>query len=573
MLKHPELILVAAALLPVLLVVRKVRVTGPYSLTRIAHWRTRRRPVVVWRDGPFLGWTRSILGLTRWAFGSREDTVAIVGPPRISGKTAGIVIPQAAMWDGALVTTSTKPDVLHFTAPRRQELAERHGGRIYVYAPTAAGPVEGIEPMRWSPLAGCEDPLIAAARVDALVQVANVGKNVENADHWRSGAARILRAYFLAAAHHPTHAGDFALVTRWISLQEFNEPLTILTNLRVEGAQDWAADLLGIAQRTNDKERSSFFAAASTSLKVTAIPRVLRSCSATDIDPEEFIRTRSTLYVISPSELQTQLAPLCAALVESIVYAAYRLHDAYGRPRTSAVAATVRFASNLWRLVTGQQPLPAADAEWPARLLLQLDELTNIAPVPSLESIVSQGAGRGVLICWIVQSLAQLRNRYGDATADAIWSASTCKVVFGGLADGPTLDHISRLIGDHKVPTRTVNTGAEGKQTVTRGHEWRPRLAPSQLRELRRKWAVLLYHHRKPVAVRVPIAARKWRMRQAVIEWSGAAILRPGTQPAPVRPAQPATWPEVRPRVVHLEEPPAGAGTGASANGSAEVEG
>jgi type IV secretion system protein VirD4 len=569
MLRHLEIILGAAVLLAVLLVVRNVRVTGPYSLTRIAHWRTRRRPAVVWRDGPFLGWTRSIFGLTKWAFGSREDTVAIVGPPRISGKTAGIVIPQAAMWTGALVTTSTKPDVLHFTAARRRELAERHSGRIYVYAPTAAGPVEGIEPMRWSPLAGCEDPLIAAARVDALVQVADVGKNVENADHWRSGAARILRAYFLAAAHHPTHAGDFALVTRWISLQEFNEPLSILTNLRVDGAQDWGADLLGIAQRTNDKERSSFFAAASTSLKVTAIPRVLRSCSATDIDPEEFIRTRSTLYIISPSELQAQLAPLCAALVESIVHAAYRLHDAHGRPRTSALSGIARFASHLWRLVTGQQPLPPID-EGPPRLLLQLDELTNIAPVPNLESIVSQGAGRGVLICWIVQSLAQLRNRYGDATADAIWSASTCKVVFGGLADGPTLDHISRLIGDHKVPTRTVNIGPNGGQTQeTRGFEWRPRLAQSQLRELRRKWALLLYHHRKPVAIRVPIAARKWRMRQAVVEWSGAAIPRPVT----VRPAQPATWPEVRPHVVHLEEPPAGTATAASANGGAEVEG
>jgi type IV secretion system protein VirD4 len=572
MLKHPQPLIAAAAVLPVLLVIRNVRVTGPCSLTRIAHWRTRRRPVVVWREGPFLGWSRSILGLTRWAFGSREDTVAIVGPPRISGKTAGIVIPQAAMWNGALVTTSTKPDVLHFTAARRRELAELHGGRIYVYAPTAAGPVEGIEPMRWSPLAGCEDPLIAAARVDALVQVADVGKNVENADHWRSGAARILRAYFLAAAHHPTHAGDFALVTRWISLQEFREPLAILANLHVEGAQDWAADLLGIAERTNDKERSSFFAAASTSLKVTAVPRVLRSCSATDIDPEKFIRTRSTLYIISPSELQAQLAPLCAALVESIVYAAYRLHDGYGRPRTSVLAAGVRFGSNLWRFATGQQPVPP-DHEGPARLLLQLDELTNIAPVPSLETIVSQGAGRGVLICWIVQSLAQLRNRYGDATADAIWSASTCKVVFGGLADGPTLDHISRLIGDHMLPTRTVSTDAEGKRSETRGHEWRPRLAPSQLRELRRKWAVLLYHHRKPVALRVPIAAKRWRMRRAVIEWNGAGLSRPAARPAQARPDQPATWAEVRPRVVHLKEPPAAPAPGASANAGAEVEG
>jgi type IV secretory pathway TraG/TraD family ATPase VirD4 len=159
---------------------------------------------------------------------------------------------------------------------------------------------------------------------------------------------------------------------------------------------------------------------------------------------------------------------------------------------------------------TNQDP-PADDR--PPRVLLQLDELTNIAPLPSLESIVSQGAGRGVPICWTVQSLAQLRHRYGDHAADAIWSASTCKVVFGGLADTPTLDQIARLVGDHRVKTRTVARD-QGLRRVTTGREWRPRLSQSQLHELRQGWTVLLYHHRKPYALRAPVAAKKRRMRR-----------------------------------------------------------
>jgi type IV secretion system protein VirD4 len=457
--------------LAVLWVVRRLLCTGPYKLPRVLPWGVGRRPVVVWRDRPFLGWSRGLVGQTRWAFGSPEDTVAIVGPPRISGKTAGLVIPQAAMYDGALVTTSTKPDVLRHTAARRMELARKHGGRIYVYAPTATGPVDGFRPMRWSPLAGCEEPLVAAMRVDALVTVADVGRNVENADHWRAGAARILRGYFLAAAHHPAHPGDFAVVARWLSLHEFREPLSILSGLRVDGAQEWAADLAGVSERTNDRERSSFFAAAATALKVTAVPRVLRSCSATDIDPAEFIRTRSTLYIISPSEYQAGLAPLCAALVESIVTEAYRLHDAHRR----GAGGLRQLAALVWQFLTARDPAPPDVG--PPRVLLQLDELTNIAPLPNLESIVSQGAGRGVPCCWTVQSLAQLRNRYGDHAAEAIWSASTCKVVFGGLADVSTLDQVSRLIGDHRVRTRTSSIDPEGWRRRTKagsgGPEWR----------------------------------------------------------------------------------------------------
>lgn len=522
------LVAIAVALSLVLWVVRQILCTGPYRLPRVLPWRVSRRPVLMWHTGPFLGWSRGILGQTRWAFGSREDTVAIVGPPRISGKTAGIVIPQAAMFDGALVTTSTKPDVLRHTAARRLELARQHGGDVYVYAPTATGPIEGFEPVRWSPLAGCEDPLVAAMRVDALVSVAEVGKNVENADHWRTGAARILRPYFLAAAHHSRQPGDFALVARWLSLHEFREPLSILSSLRVEGAQEWAADLAGVAERTNDRERSSFFAAAQAAVKATAVPRVLRSCSGTDIDPAAFINTRSTLYIISPSEYQTALAPLCAALVESIVVAAYRLHDAH---RPAPAFDPARLAENVRRFVTGQEPIRQ---EEPPRTLLQLDELTNIAPVPTLESIVSQGAGRGVPICWTAQSLAQLRNRYGDHAADAIWSASTCKVVFGGLADVPTLDQVSRLIGDHRVPTRTVSLDNDGfTRRRTRGYEWRPRLAPSQLRELPRRWTVLLYHQRKPYAMRAPIAVRKRRLRRAL---RPVTVVRPARQQATALP-------------------------------------
>jgi type IV secretion system protein VirD4 len=501
------------AIAVVLLLVRRWRCTGPYRLSRVVPRRVRRRPVVVWRRGMFLGWARGLLGQTRWAFAGREDTIAIVGPPRISGKTAGIVIPQAVMWDGALVTTSTKPDVLRHTAARRLELARAHGGDVYVYAPTATGPIEGFRPIRWTPLAGCEDPLAAAMRVDALVTVADVSKNVENADHWRTGAARILRPYFLAAANHTDRPGDFALVRQWLSLHEFREPLAILARLPTEGAREWAADLLGISERTNDRERSSFFAAAQTAVKATAIPRVLSYCAGTDIDPERFIRTKSTLYLISPSEAQQALAPLCAALVESIVLAAYRLHDV----QPPGPGHIHRFLDTAVRFVTNQDPPPEVG---PPRLLLQLDELTNIAPLPSLESIVSQGAGRGVPICWSVQSLAQLRHRYGGDAADAIWSASTCKVIFGGLADTPTLDQISRLIGDHRVRTRTVARDL-GIRRVTRGHEWRPRLAPSQLRELPEWWTVLLYHRRKPYALRAPVAAKKWRLRRVL-------------QPAPV---------------------------------------
>jgi type IV secretory pathway TraG/TraD family ATPase VirD4 len=338
--------------------------------------------------------------------------------------------------------------------------------------------------------------------------VAQVGRGVENADHWRAGACQILRPYFLAAAHHPRRPGDFTVVLEWLAVKEFEEPLTILTGVRSADADLWARELLGVAGMQAEKERESFFSAARTALKAMSDPNVVRSATGTDFDPVEFLRTRSTLYIVSPSEHQEAVAPLISALIESIVNVAYELHRA-GALRD--------------------------------RLLLSLDELANIAPLPSLGTIVSQGAGQGVLVSWAVQSHAQLRHRYGKDAAEAIWSATRCKLIFGGLADTEALEQISRMIGDHRVPTRSISVGHGGQRQETRGHEWRPRLTVGDLRGLPPKWGVLVYHHRRPYALRVPVAARRWQFRQAL----GSV--------APPPPAVIVPMP-VRPQVVHLDE-------------------
>jgi type IV secretion system protein VirD4 len=493
--EHPSFVLIALIILAALLVIRHVLCTGPRGLPHVIPRRLRRPAQVAWRERPFLGWGRNWLGLSRWAFGGAEDAVAIVGPPRV-GKTAGILIPQAAMWRGPLITTSTRPEVLRATAARRLALGRQHGGGIYVYAPLEGGRVEALEPLHWSPLAGCQDPRVAVLRVQSMVTVAEVGKGMENADHWRAGAGRILRPYFLAAAHHQQRPGDFAVVREWLSLQEFREPLAILSGLGTVAGYQWAADLNGVAA-TPDRERGSFFSAAINTVRVTADPTVLQSCSRTDLDPVEFLTTSSTLYIISPTEHQEAVAPLVAALIESIVNAAYGLH------------AASRLSS---------------------RLLLCLDEVANIAPLPGLESIASQGAGSGVNLAWGAQSMAQMRSRYGADGAQAIWSSSRCRLVFGGLADTPGLDELSRLIGDHRVRTRSRSVSNDGQQHRTWSHEWRPRLSPAELRQLPDDWAVLLYHNRPPYALRAPIAARRRRMRPAFLPWPVAA-------PGPVPPA------------------------------------
>jgi type IV secretory pathway TraG/TraD family ATPase VirD4 len=418
------------------------------------------------------------------------------------------MVAQALVWDGALVSTSTKPDVLRATGTRRRQLAELHGGKVYVYAPTSPGRVEGVQPVRWSPLAGCQDPRIARHRVDALTEAASTGKGIENPDHWRAGAARILRGYFLAAAYAGPRPGDLATVKRWLATHALEEPVSILRQPGAVRGGQWADELDGL-RNVPERELGSFYSAAETTLAATSDPAVLSSCSTTDLDVEAFVLTRSTLYVVSPSEDQEAVAPLVAALVESIVTTTYRLHR---------------------------------EGRLQSRVLLSLDELANIAPLPRLESIVSQGAGQGVTIAWACQSLAQLRHRYGEDAAEAIWSATSAKVVFGGLGDERTLSRLSTILGDRLVG-RKVHLATSGGQS-SMSTSWRPRLTAGEIAAIPAGWVLLLYREGKPFLLRAPIASKRRALRALMPPWEAVSLDlaaaespgRPPTAPAP-RPA------------------------------------
>ncbi|MBO0683810.1 MAG: hypothetical protein J2P45_11675 [Candidatus Dormibacteraeota bacterium] len=77
---------------------------------------------------------------------------------------------------------------------------------------------------------------------------------------------------------------------------------------------------------TRPRERASFFTRACDSLAATSDPAVMESCSRTDLDLECLLLTRSTLYVVSPSQHQRRVSPLIAAPLESIIITAYDLH-------------------------------------------------------------------------------------------------------------------------------------------------------------------------------------------------------------------------------------------------------
>ncbi|MBN1171964.1 MAG: type IV secretory system conjugative DNA transfer family protein [Micromonosporaceae bacterium] len=414
----------------------------------------------------------------RPCWSAAEDSIGIVGPPRY-GKSSGLIIPALMHWSGSVVTTSTRGDLLHATGNWRRNLARARGGDIWVYDPFASQP--GVSSLHWSPLAGCQDPTVAYRRAGAMVAV--VGRGIADGDHWRAGAAMILRAMFHAAALSGT---EMIEVRRWLAAQDIG-PATQALRKAPTTASSWANDLQAMTM-LGERERGSFYSVARNTLDATAEPRVLDSTTGASFDIDRFLTSGSTLYVVGPSHYQRVAAPMIVGLIDAITQ------------RASELAA---------RAAGGRLDPP---------LLLALDEVANIAPLEALPALVSEGGGSGIVTMWATQSLAQLRVRYGADEQQSILTATTAKLIFGGMSNGSDLADISGWAGEAREAQTTFYTGGvdptrspmqpgrlTGDQGAGRQHAvgslYRPRMPVDAIQQLPPLHAWLWYRSDAPLLV------------------------------------------------------------------------
>jgi type IV secretion system protein VirD4 len=152
--------------LPALLYGLLVRLVSPRARRRrkergarwASWWQLRRLLVLGPRRGRIILGRRDrlrdrLLGRLYLAVEQCHSVLAF-GPPG-SFKTHGLVIPAILEWQGNLVTTSIKPDVLRATCAHRASL-----GAVWVYDPLG---LSGVPGARWTPLAHCTPPTATPA--------------------------------------------------------------------------------------------------------------------------------------------------------------------------------------------------------------------------------------------------------------------------------------------------------------------------------------------------------------------------------------------------------------------------
>lgn len=345
-------------------------------------------------------------------FAPHQQAALVLGPPR-SGKTTSLVIPNVLAAAGPVIATSTKPEVMAATAAARS-LGE---SRCWLFDPGGTTPAPAwVTPIRWSPVAVCDtwDEALLTAR--AMVGAARPGPRSGDAGHWLERAEAVLAPLLHAAALARRSMRD---VHGWVLRHDLDQARDILTG---RGASV-ATDVLCGLSTTHDRELSGILSTAAGVLAAFRSDAALAVAGRPNFDPRNLIDGADTVFICAPAREQDLLAPIIVAFIEAARAGAYQ------RARCEPIDSP---------------------------LTLILDEAANIAPLPGLPSLVSEGAAQGVLTLACLQDLSQARQRWGPA-ADGFGSLFGAKVILPGIGDLATLELVSRLAGEVDVPARSIS--------------------------------------------------------------------------------------------------------------------
>ena len=411
-----------------------------------------------------------------------------MAPPR-TFKTA-FLADVILRYPGPVIATTTKADLFTLTSAVRS-----FARPVHVFNPQHIGGVPST--FCWSPVDGCQDPAAAIRRADAFAFAVSQ-KGVEDGTFWSAKASDYLRGYFHAAA---LARYDLRTVAAWASGADPHVPERILA---AAGADQWA---LTLAELRSEAHKT----AATVRMHV----------------PGPVLHGRPR-----PSRLRPALSRRRVRYPGVPERRRHRVHDRRGRQRGSTGRAAVRrdgVGDPLDRGADG--PGVTLGPAYPP-LLMGLDQVTQICPVP-LPSWLSDSGGKGIQVVAVVHGEAQLAERWGDHGRQVVLDTSSVEGV-------PARHH-----RHHHAPGGQHAVGQASWKIRGQDHATRHDVAtPDMIRQLPAGFALVIRGGCAPViAPHLPRAwrnpayrrARRLHAEPVLRAASGSRVVRTGHSPSRAR--------------------------------------
>ncbi|MET9321064.1 TraM recognition domain-containing protein [Streptomyces sp. NPDC003038] len=388
---------------------------------------------------------------------SYEDVELDLMAPR-AGKSTGIAIPRVLRARGCVLLTSNKADVYSVTRAERERV-----GQVWTFDPQ--GIAHTPRAMWWDMLADADD--IEGARRLAGHFVAAVNDDASKRDFWISAAQNTLTALFHAARKGGRHVDE---VLGWLADPADRTPIDLLHDA---GMAALAEQLRGTIQGAVET-RDGIFETARQCVSCLLDPRIAAWVRPDPVlpqfRPDQHVMGTDTLYLLS-KDGGGSAAGVIAAVADSVLRAGVR--------------AAERMGGRL------EPPMTAV-----------LDEAANVCRISDLPDLYSHLGSRGINIVTLLQSYRQGTRVWGEAGMDALWGASTIKLLGAGLDDADFVEKISRLVGEQDVRTVSHSRSRDGHSRST-SYRLERILPADRIRALPKGTALLLATGVRPALIRL----------------------------------------------------------------------
>jgi len=409
-----------------------------------------------------------------------EQFAAAIAPTR-SGKTVGVVIPNALNWPDSLVVLDIKGEIFAATSGFRAA----HGQAVFRFAPFSTT----FATHRWNPLSSISrDPYFRIGDIMTVAQTfwpsgtsnASGKESSDNAAFFNEQAQILFKGMVLYLMETPERPCTMGELVRQMSGdgEPLGDYLRRLIAERAASARPLSKDcvdafhvFLSNAENTFASIKASFDAP----MAVFSNPIVDAATSADDFDLRDLRRRRMTVYVaIEPNKLA----------------AASRLINL--------------FFAQLVNLNT--DVLPEQDSTLQHQCLVILDEFAALGRVQVIASAVSFLAGYGLRLLPILQSTEQLEALYGQVTARNMLKNCDVRIVFPP-DDMREAEEVSRTLGYLTQDATSVGQsrsagagrGASVSHSENVSQQRRALLLPQEVREMAPDSEILLKSGCKPI--------------------------------------------------------------------------
>lgn len=369
-----------------------------------------------------------------------------------SGKSTSFFIPNlVSIPNASFIVTDPKGELFEKTAMTNL----KQGKRVLVFSPFKE------DTLKYNPLSLCRNETEIRELAQSLLINGNAAVEAQTGQksggsEWINMSTPLLSAFLIYVKMLGTPKDNISYALNLIIENDLDT-----LKFMIEDSNPVAEKQFNIFLQSAGSEQtaSSIKTVLATNLQMFVDPMIENITSVNEIDPKMLREQPTALYVVVPEHRSDYMSPLMAPFYSQMIS---RLIEIEGTP-----------------------------------VFFFLDEFANIGVINGIDKYLATIRSRKMSISLGIQSINQLKQKYGQETSGTILDNLKTKMILPGSAY-ETANYYSQLIGSEEISTFSTSNQGKGDKSYSESKTKRELFSPDEIRRLPNGKVLVITDNKNP---------------------------------------------------------------------------